>query len=203
RARKRNQIDPTIAHELFCELYFRGDEELEDAGKSVSLEHAIDETLDRDRAERCLRRWLPDAHIAADRREERVPRPHGDGKVERADDADEPERVPLLVHAMLRAFGVHRVSIQHARLADREIRDVDHLLNFPIAFGLDLAGLERHERAERVLVTAELIGDEPDELATFRRRNGAPLFERFARRGDHALVVLSGAGPHARERLSG
>ena len=38
---------------------------------------------------------------------------------------------------------MHRQAVQHAALADGEIGDVDHFLHFAIAFGLDLAHLER------------------------------------------------------------
>ena len=43
------------------------------------------------------------------------------------------------------------VAIEHARLADREVGDVDHLLHFAQAFGLDLAVFERDQRAEVLL----------------------------------------------------
>ena len=44
------------------------------------------------------------------------------------------------------ALRMHRVAVQHARLADREVGDVDHFLHFAVAFGLDLAHLERDQR---------------------------------------------------------
>ena len=40
-------------------------------------------------------------------------------------------------------------AMQLARQADREVADVDHLLHLAQAFGEDLAGLERDQRAER------------------------------------------------------
>jgi hypothetical protein len=52
------------------------------------------------------------------------------------------------------------LAVQHARLADREIRDVDHLLHFAVAFGLDLAGFQRHQAAERALMGAQLFADQ-------------------------------------------
>ena len=79
------------------------------------------------------------ADVAADRGEERIPRPHRDREIERADDPDDAERMPLLVHAVLRPLRMHRQAVEHARLADGEVGDVDHLLHFAVAFGLDLA----------------------------------------------------------------
>ena len=58
---------------------------------------------------------------------------------------DQPNRMPLLVHAVAGTLGVHGVAIQHARLADGEIGDVDHLLHFAIALGLALAHLQRNQ----------------------------------------------------------
>ena len=55
-----------------------------------------------------LRRRLPDRDVAADRREERIPGPHGDRKIERPDHADDAERVPLLEHAVIRTLRMHR-----------------------------------------------------------------------------------------------
>ena len=56
---------------------------------------------------------------------------------------------------MPRPLGVHGLAIEHSRLADGEVGDVDHLLDLAVAFGLDLAVLERDERAERVLLLAQ------------------------------------------------
>ena len=75
--------------------------------------------------------------------------------------------MPLLVHAMRRTFGVHRVAVQHARLAHGEVGDVDHLLHFAVALGLDLARLQRDQRTERVLVLAQRVAD---------RRTASPRF---------------------------
>ena len=65
--------------------------------------------------------------------------------------------MPLLVHAVLRPLGVHREAVEHARLADREVGDVDHLLHFAQALGLDLAVLERDQRAEILLRRAQRL----------------------------------------------
>ena len=114
------------------------------------------------------------ADVAADGGEERVPGPDRDREVEGRDDADDAERMPLLVHAVPRALGVHREAVEHARLADREVGDVDHLLDFAVALGLDLAHLEAHEAAEEVLLRAQRVAHQAHGFAAPRRRHVAP-----------------------------
>ena len=91
------------------------------------------------------------------------------GKLNARDDADHAERMPLLVHAVLRALRVHGQAVQHARLADGEVGDVDHLLHFAVAFGLDLAVLQRDQRPKRVLVRAQRVAEQADGFAAARR----------------------------------
>src|SRR5678816_156029 len=47
---------------------------------------------------------------------------------------------------------MQRLPVQHPRLTDGELGDVDHLLNFAIAFRLDLAVLERDDGPERAAI---------------------------------------------------
>jgi hypothetical protein len=102
----------------------------------------------------------------ADRGKHRIPRPHRDREVERADDADQAERLVLVVHAMARALRMHGGAVHHAALADREIGDVDHLLHFAIALGLDLAHLQRDQRTQRILVLAQGFAAQAHRFAT-------------------------------------
>ena len=46
-----------------------------------------------------------------------------------------------------------------------EVGDVDHLLHLAQAFGEDLAVLERDQRAQIVLVAAQLLAELADRLA--------------------------------------
>jgi hypothetical protein len=75
-------------------------------------------------------------------------------KVERGEHADDAERMPCSSMPMPRTLGRHRLAVEHPRLTDREVGDVDHFLHFAVALCLDLAVLERDERAERVFVRA-------------------------------------------------
>ena len=117
---------------------------------------------------RRFRRRLPHRRVAAYGSEHRVPRPHGDGKIERGDHANHAQRMPLLHHPVLRPLGRDRAPVEHPRLADREVGDVDHFLHFAVALGLDLAVLECDQRAERVLVLAQQRAEAPHRLAALR-----------------------------------
>ena len=169
-----DQGDAAILHEARGELGAEVDEELEHRRQLVLGHHLVAQALHRERRERGLRRGLPHAGVAADRAEEGVPRPHRHGEVEGGDDADHPERVPLLGHAVLRALRVHGQAVEHARLADGEVGDVDHLLHLAQALGEDLAVLERHQRAQVVLVGAQCLAQQPHGLAALGRGHLAP-----------------------------
>ena len=84
------------------------------------------------------------------------------------------ERMPGLGHAMAGALGGDGEAVQLPRQADGEIADVDHLLHFAEALGDDLADLERHQRAERLLRGAQFLAQQAHELAAPGRGNLAP-----------------------------
>ena len=88
-------------------------------------------------------------------------------------------------------------------MADREIRDVDHLLHFTVALGLDLAVLEGHEAAERVFVGAQFFADVPHRLAALRRRHAAPGSAAATADAMHVLVVGGRGAAHLRQALAG
>ncbi len=113
--------------------------------------------------------------------------------------------MPLLVHPVLRALRVHAEAIQHARLADRKVGDVDHLLHFAEPFGQDLAVLQRHQRAEVVLVLAQLLAEQTDCLAALGSGHVPPVSRRQHRRREHVLVVFGARRPNLRQqrRVSG
>ena len=117
----------------------------------MPFQHAIADVLHGERAQRGLRRGFPHGDIAADGRQECVPGPDRHRKIKRRNHAHHAERVPLLVHAVLRPFRVHGVAVQHARLPDREIGDVDHLLDLAVALRFDLAVLQGHQTAQQIL----------------------------------------------------
>ena len=86
--------------------------------------------------------------------------------------------MPLLVHAMLRALRMHGAAVEHARLPDREIGDIDHLLHLAERLGEDLAVLERDQLAELTFVLPQLLGEQAHQLAALRRRARRPSCAR-------------------------
>ena len=130
--------------------------------------------------------------IAADQRQRRVPRPHRDREVEGRDDADHAQRVPGLHHAVAGALGGDGQAVELARQADGEVADVDHLLHFAQAFAGDLAGLDRHQPAQRRLVRAQLLAEQPHQFAAARRRHRAPGRERPRGRRRRACATSAG-----------
>ncbi len=78
---------------------------------------------------------------------------------------------------MTRALGRDRAAVQLAREADREVADVDHLLHLAETLLRDLPDFQRDERAERLLLAAQLVAEEPDELAAMRAWDVAPRGE--------------------------
>ena len=60
---------------------------------------------------------------------------------------------------MLGPLGSDRETIELAGEPDREVADVDHLLDFPLAFGGDLAGFQGHQAAQIALGLAEGVAE--------------------------------------------
>ena len=140
------------------------------AGAPTRRAASAHQRLAGERGQQRLLRRLPDDRVTADEGQRRVPRPHRDREVEGADDADDAERVPLLHHPVARTLGGDREAEQLARQPDGEVADVDHLLHLAEALGADLAGLDRDQRAEIVLVLAQQLA----QLAHETRRAPGP-----------------------------
>src|SRR5271157_813600 len=166
----------------------------------MGAENSVAYLLYRNGGERCFRRRLPDDTIAADRGDKGVPGPDGHRKVEGRNDADQAERMPLLIHAMQRAFTLNRQAVELPGEADREVGDVDHLLDFTLAFRKDLAHLECDERAEVVKVFPQFIADGADNEAALGGGEHSPASEDFLRIRDHLLVFSERNGLHHAEQ---
>ena len=107
--------------------------------------------------------------------------------------------MPGLRHPVARALRGDGQAVDLPRQPDGEIADVDHLLHFAEALGDDLAGFERHERAESLFRGAQFLAEQPHELAPPRRRNLAPGAERRPRAGDDRRHVGRRRLPDARD----
>ncbi len=99
-------------------------------------------------------------------------------------------------------LGRDREAVQLPRQSDGEVAHVDELLHLALAFGADLAGLDRHELAELRLVLAYQRAEHAHELAAAWRRNPPPLLERAMRNSDDAFRVLPRGKPRCGEVLA-
>ena len=87
--------------------------------------------------------------------------------------------MPRLGEAVARTLRGDRAAVELAREADGEVADVDHLLHLAEPLLRDLPDLERDERAERLLLAAQLLAEQPHELAAVRPGQVAPGRERL------------------------
>ncbi len=116
---------------------------------------------------------------------------------------DRAERVPGLEHAVPGALGRDRAAEELAREADGEVADVDHLLHLAEALLGDLAGLERDERAERLLLAPQLLAEQAHELAAARCGDVAPGLEGLGRARDGGVGAGGVAAREVCEQLAG
>lgn len=132
-----------------------------------------------------------------------VPGPHGDGEIERGDDADDPQRMPVLHEPVAGPLRGDGAPVQLARETDRELADIDHLLHFAEGFGGDLAGLDGHQRAQIGLVLDEQLTQPGHERAAHRCRGGAPRGKGLRRFGDRRIRIGGGALRNGEEHFAG
>src|SRR5205809_324707 len=100
---------------------------------------------------------------------------------------------------MTRPLRLDRETIKHARLADGEITNVNHLLHFPFAFGDDFSGLKSHKLAELMFRLAQCVTETTNRLAADRPGRDAPFQKCFVRAGDRTVVIFIGCCAHAGE----
>jgi hypothetical protein len=165
----------------------------EDAGQPVVGHDLVGQVLHGHRGEGNQFAGLPEQRVAADRGDGRVPGPDRHGKVEGGDDAHGTERVPLLIHAVARALGVHGQPVELAREAHGEVADVDHLLHFAQPFGANLAHLQRDQLAQRLLVRAQEVAQVAHDFAALGCGDRAPA-GKAGLCGGHGRVVGRAVG---------
>src|SRR5205823_9196715 len=98
--------------------------------------------------------------------------------------------MPLLHQTMVFSLRLNRQAVKHARLADGEIADIDHLLHFAFAFSDDLAGLEGDELAELVFRFAQRIAKPAYRVAAHRSRRRAPFQKSFLRARNRLVIIV-------------
>ncbi|SHV70215.1 Uncharacterised protein [Mycobacteroides abscessus subsp. abscessus] len=164
---------------------------------------ALQQRLAGDGGQRSEFRGLPHHGVATHQRDGGVPGPDGDGKIERGDDADDPERVPVLHEPVSGPLGGDGSPVELARETDRELADVDHLLHLAECLGGDLAGLDGHQRAQIGLVLDEQFAQTGHECAPDRCRCGAPGGKCLCRLGDRGVGFLGAALREREQHLAG
>src|SRR5438477_6777380 len=104
--------------------------------------------------------------------------------------------MPLLHQAVTRSFRLNCQAVEHARLADCEIADINHLLHFAFAFGDNFSGLERDELAELVFHFAQCVAKTANSVTAHRTRSGTPFQERFLSTRNRLVVIIIRCGTH-------
>ncbi len=170
------------------------DENLAEAfgGFGEILEDFVQDVLDGNGGEGSFFGGLPDGAVTADESESGVPRPDGDGEIERADDTDWPEGEPIFLHGVVGAFGLDGEAVELAADTDSEVADVDHFLDFAAPLFDDLAAFEGDELAEVFLVFSEFVAKESNKLTASGSRNFAPGVEGGLGFGDDGFDFFGG-----------
>src|SRR4029077_12964883 len=112
------------------------------------------------------------------------------------DHRNDAERVPLLHEPVTWSFRLNRQAVKHARLANREIADVDHFLHFAFAFGDDLTSLERDKLAELVLQIAQRVTKTANSFTTHRAWRNATFRNRFLGAFYRLVIIFVGCSKH-------
>jgi hypothetical protein len=136
---------------------------------------------------------LPNAHIAANPSQHAVPAPHRHGKIEGADDANNAERMPLLVHAVQWPLAVHGKAMQLTAKAYRKITDVNHFLHFAQTLLQAFAHFVAYQLAKVLLLQAQGFPYLTHHLAPLGCGPLAPHLKGFLGLC-YNLLVTSGVG---------
>src|SRR5882762_4203504 len=110
--------------------------------------------------------------------------------------------MPLLHEPVTWSFRLNCQAIKHARLANGEIADVDHLLHFAFAFCDDLTGLESDKLAELLFEIAQRVTKTANGLTAHRTRSRPPFQERFVRTRNRLIVIVIRCSTHAGDPAS-
>src|SRR5207237_4634943 len=103
---------------------------------------------------------------------------------------------------MVFSLRLNRQAVEHARLTDGEITDVDHLLHFALPFRENLSSLERYQLAKLVFQLAQRIAQTADGVAANGPGSLSPFFKGFLRTCNRRLVIVVRSGPNPREFFS-
>lgn len=100
--------------------------------------------------------------------------------------------MPRLHESVTRPFAGHGLAPQLPGLTERELADVDHLLDFTGRLGRGLAGFDGDDLGQILLVFAEQLSPPLHQLTADRSGHVPPGLERGLGRGDLVRRRLRG-----------
>ena len=127
---------------------------------------------------------LEDHRVSAQQRRKHLPRGDRHRKVERRDDAANPNRTSVAHRPLVAHLARHGVAEQATPLGCGVVRRVDPLLDVAARLGEWLPHLSRHEIGDLVLASRQDVADTPQNVTARGRGRRAPHVEA-ALRGLH------------------
>src|SRR4051812_34207356 len=110
--------------------------------------------------------------------------------------------MPLFHQTMLRALRLNGQTVQHARLPNGEIANIDHLLNFALAFGNDLAGLKRNELPQLMFKIAQGVPKATNRISSHWPRSNTPFQKCFMSPTDREFIIFIRCGADPSDHLA-
>src|SRR5947209_4459653 len=98
--------------------------------------------------------------------------------------------MPLLHQAVIFSFRLDSQSVEHPRLADGKIADVDHLLHFAFALGENFPGLESDELTKLVFQLAQRVAKPAHGITPDWSRRFSPCLEGFQSARARFVVII-------------
>src|SRR4029077_13350632 len=108
----------------------------------------------------------------------------------------------LLHEPVTRSFRLNCQAVEHARLANGEIADVDHFLHFALALSDDFSSLERDQLAELVFQFAQCVAKTANSVTAHGTGSGTPFQKRVMRARNRLVVIVIRCGAYAGDSAS-
>ena len=111
--------------------------------------------------------------------------------------------MPGFHEAVAGALRRHGLAVEHAGLAEREIADINHFLDFAFSLGNRLSGFHLNKNSQVMLVFSQQLAPALNHVAAARGWNIAPGFEGFIGSRDHLRCLLFGGALDFKKVLAG
>ena len=110
--------------------------------------------------------------------------------------------MPLFDQPVVASLGRNLPAEELPGLPDREVTDIDDLLDLAASLAQDLAVLEADEPCQVLFSCAKTIAEPAHDLATMRGRHQPPPRERLVRLCHGAPAVVRARGSNMRQDLA-